>query len=272
MTYGPSISPRVGLAISPGARSHVTKRSAVRGLGRGERDLLVDRLNAGRKLWLGRDRGHDVWCSRAADYGVTDRGTFAFAWLWIAGRFSLAWHWLCWRHCPRCGDAVSDWVVDSAFQLTWAGELLFFAIIAWGTGAAGVLLARGTAAPLRRTSALMAVGVALIAFVVVLLALGRLVYPVVDIDLAADTVVLLASVVIDAVHLTLLALAVVAIALPVPISSPGPRRTVTAVGIAVGVLFVVGSYAWLLPMWLNLVVAGTVGCWGVLVGVAVLTR
>lgn len=170
------------------------------------------------------------------------------------------------------GDAVSDWVVDSAFQLTWAGELLFFAIIAWGTGAAGVLLARGTAAPLRRTSALMAVGVALIAFVVVLLALGRLVYPVVDIDLAADTVVLLASVVIDAVHLTLLALAVVAIALPVPISSPGPRRTVTAVGIAVGVLFVVGSYAWLLPMWLNLVVAGTVGCWGVLVGVAVLTR
>ncbi|TNC31343.1 IS3 family transposase, partial [Mumia zhuanghuii] len=28
------------------------------------------------------------------------------------------------------------WVNDARFQLTWAGELLFFATIAWGTGAA----------------------------------------------------------------------------------------------------------------------------------------
>ena len=205
----------------------------------------------------------------------TGRGAVAFAWLWIAGAVlaSMALALLAMLPpVPATADGVVAWVDDSTFQLTWAGELLFFATIAWGAGAAGAFAARHTDTPLRRSIALVALSVALVAFVIVLLALGRLVYPVVDVDLAAGTIVLLVSVVIGTVHLALLALGVVAIALPVPMRSASARRTVTAVGSACGVLFVVGSYPWLLPTWLNLVVAGAVGCWGALVGVALLAR
>ena len=205
----------------------------------------------------------------------TGRGAVAFAWLWIAGALlaSMALALLATLPALQPGaDAVVGWVDDGTFQLTWAGELLFFATIAWGAGAAGAFAAQHTGTPLRRSIALIALSVALVAFVIVLLALGRLVYPVVDVDLAADTIVLLVSVVIGTVHLALLALAVVAIALPVPTRSARAGQTITAVGIACGVLFVVGSYPWLLPTWLNLVVAGAVGCWGALVGVALLAR
>lgn len=206
---------------------------------------------------------------------ATGRGAVAFAWLWMAGAFlaSVALALLATLPpVPPSVDGVLAWVGDGTFQLTWAGELLFFATIAWGAGAAGSFSARATSRPLRRSIALVALGVTLVAFVVVLLALGRLVYPVVDVELAADTIVLLVSVVIGTVHLALLALGVVAIALPVPMRSTRAGRTVTAIGCAGGVLFVVGSYPWLLPTWLNLVVAGAVGCWGVLVGVALLAR
>lgn len=205
----------------------------------------------------------------------TDRGAVAFAWLWIAGALLASVALALLATLPplqTSADAAVEWVADGAFQLTWSGEFLFFATIAWGTGAAGAFGTRGADAPLRRTIALVALSVTLIAFVIVLLALGRLVYPVVDIDLAADAIVLLASVVIGTVHLALLALAVVAFTLPVPMRSAGARRTAMAVGITFGVLFVVGSYPWLLPTWLNLLVAGAVGCWGALVGVAVLAR
>lgn len=202
-------------------------------------------------------------------------GAPAFAWLWIAGALlaSMALALLATVPAlPTTADAVALWVDDASLQLTWAGEVLFFATIAWGTGAAGAFGARGTGSPLRRMTALVALSVALIAFVIVLLALGRLVYPVVDIELEAETIVLLESVVVGAVHLALLALGVVAFTLPVPVRSTRARRAVLAVGFALGVVFVAGSYPWLLPMWLNLVVAGAVGCWGVFVGVAVLAR
>ncbi|MBW9213650.1 hypothetical protein KV102_02235 [Mumia sp. zg.B53] len=204
-----------------------------------------------------------------------DRGAVAFAWLWIAGALlaSVALALLATVPAlPTTADAVALWVDDASFQLTWAGEFLFFATIAWGTGAAGAFGAHGRGSPLRRTTALVALGVALIAFVVVLLALGRLVYPVADIELAVETIVLLESVVIGAVHLALLGLGIVAFTLPVPVRSTGARRATVTAGVALGVLFLVGSYPWLLPMWLNLVVAGAVGCWGALVGAAVLVR
>ncbi|MBO3086431.1 hypothetical protein [Cellulomonas fengjieae] len=204
------------------------------------------------------------------DHGVrTDRRRRALAWLWTAGALlaSVALALLA-TLPPVPPGAAAAWVEDGTFPLTWAGELLFFATLAWGTGAAGALATRGAGTSVRGTIALVALGVALVAFVVVLLALGRLVYPVVAGDLAADTVVLLASVVVGAVHLALLGLAVAAFALPVPARSTRARRTIAAVTITLGAVFVVGSYPWLLPTWLNLVTAGAVGFWGVLVGVA----
>lgn len=204
-----------------------------------------------------------------------ERGAVASAWLWTAGALlaSAALGLLATLPAlPASAEDALGWVDAGSFQLTWAGELLFVATILWGTGAAGALGAHGTGGPVRRRVALVALGIALVAFVVVLLALGRLVYPVVDIRPGAETVVLLTSIVVGTVHLALLALAVVAVALPVPAGSARARRAFLVAGTAFAVLFVVGSYPWLLPTWFNLVVAGAVGCWGALVGAALLAR
>ncbi|MCS5734083.1 hypothetical protein [Herbiconiux daphne] len=203
------------------------------------------------------------------------RAATAFAWLWIAGTVfaGLALTLLATLPpLPTDPDSVSGWVGDGAFPLTWAGELLFFAIIAWGAGAAGVVGAHAAGAPVRRALSSAALGVVLVGFAIILLALGRLVYPVADIDLTAGSIVLLASVVSGTVHLSLLALAVVAVSLPVGMRSLRARRATVAAGIAFGVLFAVGSFPWLLPTWSNVVVAGAVAGWGVFAGLSALAR
>ncbi|GAA2677629.1 MULTISPECIES: hypothetical protein [Actinosynnema] len=201
------------------------------------------------------------------------RGGAAFAWLWIAGSL-LAGAALALLAAlpplPTSADTAAAWVGTAGFQLTWSGELLFFATVAWGAGAVGAFGTRGAGSPVRRAVALVALAVALVAFLVVLLGLGRLVYPVLDAAPAADVLVLLVSEVIGAVHLALLALAVVATALQAPVRRG--HRAATAAGIGFGALFLVGSYPWLLPTWANLLVAGSVAGWGALVGAAALSR
>lgn len=206
---------------------------------------------------------------------TASRGTVVVSWLWIAGVVLASMALLLLAAVPPLPGSSADltrWLDDCRFQLTWAGEFLFFAVIAWGSGAVGMFGRRGSGAVVRRTIALVSLHVALIAFVIVLLALGRLVYPVIDIDLSADTMSLLASVVLGSVHLALLALAVVAIAVPVPMASVRARRVALAVGVGFGVVFLVGSFPWLLPAGVNVAVAVMVGGWGSYVGVAVLSR
>lgn len=99
--------------------------------------------------------------------------------------------------------------------------------------------------------------VALVSLLLLLTALGRLVYPVVEAAPSDDVVVLLASLVTGSVHLALLGLAVAALALP-----PQPRSPLRHAGIPFGALFVLGSFPWMLPTWLNLGVALGVACWG----------
>lgn len=156
------------------------------------------------------------------------------------------------------GIAPQHWIDTHAFALTWAGELLFFAVVAWGAGAVGAYGAARADAPLRSAIALVGLAVALAAFLIVLLALGRLVYPVVDADLSDDLIILIASLVTGAVHLALLGLAVVAFATPLAL---GPGRTGLLLGILFGVVFLVGSFPWLLPQWTNFAVAAAVAAW-----------
>lgn len=164
---------------------------------------------------------------------------------------------------------VSQWIEDGRFALTWSGEVLFFAVIAWATGAAGTVVSRGRGSPIRRVLSLTGLGVALVAFVIALLALGRLVYPIVDVDLGSDTLVLVVSVVTGSIHLALLGLAICAASFPFPARSAGARWTAGMAGLLVGVAFVLGSYPWVLPAWFNIAVAALVGAWGILTGLAI---
>lgn len=111
-----------------------------------------------------------------------------------------------------------------------------------------------------RGHSLLSWTVALVALVVVLLTVGRLVYPVFGIDLSSEVIALVVSLTFGALHLAYLGFAVAAATLN---WSTGAGVTGRAVGVGAAAAFVVGSFPWLTPDWWNCVVAVLVGVWGV---------
>ncbi|WP_433232641.1 hypothetical protein ACQP2H_11525 [Micromonospora sp. CA-248260] len=161
---------------------------------------------------------------------------------------------------PAEAVAMTAWVERGHLLLMWSNELLFFAVICWGAGARG-LFSAGLAGP----SAWIDVGrtaltVALVALVVVLLAVGRLVYPVFEIDLSAEVVALLVSSTFGALHVAFLGFAVAAVTLGWSTRAGLAGR---AVGIVAAAAFVVGSFPWLTPNWWNSLVPVLLAAWGV---------
>ncbi|MFI6509450.1 hypothetical protein ACIBCT_17735 [Streptosporangium sp. NPDC050855] len=110
---------------------------------------------------------------------------------------------------------------------------------------------------------------ALVALVVLLLAVGRLVYPVSEIQLSAEALALVVSSAFGALHLAFLGFAVAAVALGWS-TRAGPVGR--AVGIFAAAAFIVGSFPWLTPNWWNSLVAISVVAWGVLLALATVTR
>ncbi|MEV4726784.1 hypothetical protein [Micromonospora humida] len=161
---------------------------------------------------------------------------------------------------PAEAVAMTAWVERGHPLLMWSNELLFLAVISWGAGARG-LFSTGRAG----TSAWVDVGrtaltVTLGALVVVLLAVGRLVYPVFEIDLSAEVVALLVSSTFGALHVAFLGFAVAAVTLGWSTRAALAGR---AVGIVAAAAFVVGSFPWLTPSWWNSVVPVLIAAWGV---------
>ncbi|MEV6704762.1 hypothetical protein [Micromonospora wenchangensis] len=161
---------------------------------------------------------------------------------------------------PAEATAMTAWVERGYSLLLWSNELLFFAVICWGAGARG-LLSAGRAGPSARIDVGgTALTVALVALVVVLLAVGRLVYPVFAIDLSTEVVALLVSSTFGALHVAFLGLAVAALTLSWSTRAGLIGR---AVGIVAAAAFVAGSFPWLTPNWWNSLVPALVAAWGV---------
>ncbi|MGW4501406.1 hypothetical protein ACWENR_22670 [Micromonospora sp. NPDC004336] len=161
--------------------------------------------------------------------------------------------------------AMTEWVESAHSSLMWSDELLFYAVICWGAGARGLFGARQAGPSARINVGRTALTVALVALVVVLLAVGRLVYPVFDIQLSAEAVALVVSSTFGALHLAFLAFAVAAAALS---WSTRAGLTGRAAGIFAAAAFVVSSFPWLTPHWWNSLVAVLVAAWGVFLALA----
>lgn len=165
---------------------------------------------------------------------------------------------------PSEAADMTAWVDNGKPLLSWSDELLFFAIVSWGAGARGLFGARKAERSARINIGLTALAVALVALLVLLLVVGRLVYPVFGIHLSPDVLALLISSMFGALHLALLGFAVAAVTLTWSTSS-GPRGRV--VGIAAAAVFIVGSFPWLTPSWWNTLVAVLLAAWGVFLSV-----
>ncbi|MFD2768096.1 hypothetical protein [Micromonospora eburnea] len=170
---------------------------------------------------------------------------------------------------PSEAADMTAWVDSGKSLLSWGDELLFFAIVSWGAGARGLFGARRADRSARINIGVTALAVALVALLVLLLVVGRLVYPVFGIHLSPDVLALLISSMFGALHLALLGFAVAAVMLTWSTSS-GPRGR--AVGIAAAVVFIVGSFPWLTPSWWNTLVAVLLAAWGIFLGIAGVAR
>lgn len=163
---------------------------------------------------------------------------------------------------------MAAWVERGDSLLSWSDELLFFAIISWGAGARGLLFSASKAGSAMRTVGVTALAVALVALVVLLLELGRLVYPVSGIQLSAEALALVVSSAFGALHLAFLGFAVAAVTLSWS-TRAGPIGR--AIGILSGAAFIVGSFPWLTPNWWNSFVAALVAAWGTFLALATVT-
>ncbi|MEU8616415.1 hypothetical protein [Streptomyces sp. NPDC048623] len=170
---------------------------------------------------------------------------------------------------PSEAADMTAWVDNGKALLSWSDELLFFAIVSWGAGARGLFGARRAERSARIDIGLAALAVALVSLLVLLLVVGRLVYPVFGIRLSPDASALLISSMYGALHLALLGFAVAAVTLTWS-TSGGPLGRV--VGIAAAAVFIVGSFPWLTPSWWNTLVAVLLAAWGVFLSITGVTR
>ncbi|MEU2253422.1 hypothetical protein ABZ540_09620 [Nocardia xishanensis] len=167
---------------------------------------------------------------------------------------------------PSEGNDLVLWVSQGRAQLMWSDEILFFAVVALGAGARGSLADHRTRRSTRVDVGMVSLMVGLVSLLVVLLAVGRLVYPAYGIALSADVVALLVSVTFGALHLALLAFAVTTVSLTWFVV-PGPAKwPATIAGITIAAAFVAGSFPWFTPTWWNLLVAVLLAGWGFLIG------
>lgn len=158
---------------------------------------------------------------------------------------------------PSEATAMTAWVERGHVLLSCSDELMFFAVICWGAGARGLFGAGGAAPAPRINVGVTALAVAFVSLLVVVLALGRLVYPVFGIHLSAEILALVVSTAVGALHLALLGFAVAAVALT---RSTRPGR---AVGVVAAAVFLVGSFPWLTQSWWNLLTSVLIAAWGV---------
>ncbi|MEU4508842.1 hypothetical protein AB0G05_05050 [Nonomuraea wenchangensis] len=165
--------------------------------------------------------------------------------------------------------AMAAWVERGRSLLSWSDELLFFAVICWGAGARGLFGRRKAEPSMRINVGVTALAVALVSLVVLLLEVGRLIYPVFEIQLSAEALALVVSEAFGALHLAFLGFAVAAVALSWSTRAGLIGR---AVGIFAAAAFIVGSFPWLTPTWWNSLTAVLVAAWGVFLALATVTR
>lgn len=167
---------------------------------------------------------------------------------------------------PSESAEIVGWVERSYALLAWSDELLFFAVVCWAAGIRGLLRADTSGPSVRISVGVAALAVSLVALLVMLLEVGRLVYPVFQIQLSADTLAQLVSSSFGALHLAYLGFAVAAFTLT---WSTSAGRIGRAVGILAGIAFAVGSFPWLTPTWWNVTVALLLAGWGIVLGLAI---
>lgn len=130
---------------------------------------------------------------------------------------------------PSAVSALPGWVHVNRSFLSWSDELLFFAVAGLWVGIRGLF--DQCAKSVRVRIGMTGLAIAVAALLVMLLAVGRLAYPVFGLQLTASALALVVSTTYGALHLAMLGLTVAAVALTWATAFPVTGRVV---GIAAG--------------------------------------
>lgn len=165
---------------------------------------------------------------------------------------------------PPDPAGVPAWVSANSAPLTWSDELLFFAIVLLTPGVAMTVSRNGG----QRFAAYLgsaALAGAAIAFGGIIAIIGRLVYPVFEITLAAETTALLVSSLYGTLHTALLLLGIGMIAVAHAVLARAGQRSMAIACYCLGALQAVAAFPWLTPTPVKAVAAAGCAAWAALV-------
>lgn len=186
----------------------------------------------------------------------------------LGGGLFLAWAVLSWvaGPPPSTGEEILAWASAGRTPIAFANEILFFAVIALMPAAFALHRDLAEAAPVPSS-----IGAGILAVTIPVLAgldiiQGRLVFPVYGVALSAPAAELVVTLFYGGIHAVGILFGLAAIVLSAAMARAGYGRPVVVLGVASGVLDVVGSYPWLIGPVPALVCRGVFASWLMLLG------
>ncbi|MEK3762164.1 hypothetical protein MKZ07_27590 [Paenibacillus sp. FSL P4-0338] len=168
---------------------------------------------------------------------------------------------------PLEDAALLSWLSEWRFQLSMADEVLFFAAVLLIPSIAALyrLLVQVNPVLTEFGCGLLAVSVPV--YIVLVIILGRLVYPVYGIELTPESYRLIISFYYGGVHCVALVVGIATILLSLVIWKSGLGQFTAALGLLTGVFDLIGSYPWLLGEGMILISQLLFSGWLVILGV-----
>ncbi|MNC07134.1 hypothetical protein D3C76_149870 [compost metagenome] len=174
---------------------------------------------------------------------------------------------------PPLTDAeLMIWLRDWRFNLSMADELLFFATLLLIPSIVALYRVLLKVEPIKASlgCGLLAVVIPVHLFLVIIL--GRLVYPVYELELSPDIYKFALSIYHGGMHSAALILGASTLILSFVIRKSPIDRSVAYVGFVAGILDLVSSYSWLIGTGLMVVCQLFFSAWFVLLGIRLLSR
>lgn len=171
---------------------------------------------------------------------------------------------------PPADVELLDWLLKWRFNLAMADEVLFFAALALIPSIAAL---HRVLAKTDRIKAMWGCGVLAVVVPIDLVLdifLGRLVYPVYHLELSPDICRLVLSLYYGGMHLVSILLSVSIIPLSVAIRKSELGRAAAYLGLATGVLELVGAFPWLIGSVLTFAIQLLSVAWLVVIGIRLL--
>jgi hypothetical protein len=171
---------------------------------------------------------------------------------------------------PLADTAMMTWLQDWKFNLSMTDEVLFFATLLLIPSIVGLyqILSKVDLIKTILGCGLLAVVIPMNLFLVVIL--GRLVYPVYDIELSSDIYKLVISTYYGGAHTVALIFGIAAILLFFVLRRSAMGKLTAYAGLAAGVMQLIGSFPWLIGNAMVFVTQLLLSAWFVLLGIRML--